>query len=184
MSRPIPSALIRSRTMSWAREDGVAKTPEWASKKCGVPEWTIKALARDWAKKTVSIAHYFGGSYVRGPYSHEPARLECVLLAMQGLGGPGVWQTQITYGGMPRAEGIKTTRFFNPVLGERLIKPTRSTVAAWGKQLIPKTLVHKAIQAGLDLLLRAAALSKPALKTSSSNIPILSPKKTAAPKSI
>ena len=84
---------------------------------------------------------------------HEPARLECVLLAMQGLGGPGKWQIQITYGGMPRAEGIKTTRFFNPVLGERLIKPTRSTVAAWGKQLIPKTLVHKAIQAGFYLLL-------------------------------
>ena len=34
------------------KEDGVPKTPEWASKKCGVPEWTIKALARDWAKKT------------------------------------------------------------------------------------------------------------------------------------
>jgi molybdopterin guanine dinucleotide-containing S/N-oxide reductase-like protein len=129
-------------------EDGVVKDPAWASKKCGVPEWTIKALARDWAKKIVTIAHYFGGSYVRGPYNHEPARLECVLLAMQGLGAPGVCQTQITYGGMPRAEGIKTTRFFNPVLGERLIKPTRSTVAAWGKQLIPKTLVHKAIQQG------------------------------------
>ncbi len=28
------------------KEDGIAKTPEWASKKCGVPEWTIKALAR------------------------------------------------------------------------------------------------------------------------------------------
>jgi molybdopterin guanine dinucleotide-containing S/N-oxide reductase-like protein len=129
-------------------EDGVVKDPAWATKKCGVPEWTIKALARDWAKKAVTIAHYFGGSYVRGPYNHEPARLECVLLAMQGLGAPGVWQTQITYGGMPRAEGIKTTRFFNPVLGERLTKPVRSTVAAWGKQIIPKTLVHKAIQQG------------------------------------
>ena len=71
-----------------------SKTPDWASKKCGVPEWTIKALARDWAKKTVSIAHYFGGSYIRGPYSHEPARLECVLLAMQGLGWPGVGKSR------------------------------------------------------------------------------------------
>ena len=42
-------------------EDGVPKTPKWASPKCGVPEWTIKALARDWAKKTVTIGHYFGG---------------------------------------------------------------------------------------------------------------------------
>ncbi len=26
---------------------------------------------------------------IRGPFSHEPGRLECVLLGMQGLGGPG-----------------------------------------------------------------------------------------------
>ena len=77
------------------KEDGIPKTPEWASQKCGVPEWTIKALARDWAAKATSIAHYFGGSYIRGPYSHEPARLECILLGMQGLGKPGVHQAQI-----------------------------------------------------------------------------------------
>ena len=97
------------------KEDGIPKTPEWASEKCGVPEWTIKALARDWAKKTVSIAHYFGGSYVRGPYSHEPARLECILLGMQGLGGPGVHQVQIYL--RRHAAGRKadrSTRFFNP----------------------------------------------------------------------
>ena len=33
------------------KEDGIPKTPEWASEKCGVPEWTIKALARQWAKQ-------------------------------------------------------------------------------------------------------------------------------------
>lgn len=142
--------------------DGVVKDPAWASKKCGVPEWTIKALARDWAKKTVSIVHYFGGSFVRGPYSHEPARLEVVLLAMQGLGGPGVWQTQLTYTGMPRAKGLKPTRygipispkpgsgkFFDSVLyHERLFKPVSTSFVAWGKQLLPKTFVHKAIQSG------------------------------------
>jgi len=142
--------------------DGVVKDPAWASAKCGVPEWTIKALARDWAKKTVSIVHYFGGSYVRGPYSHEPARLEVVLLAMQGLGGPGVWQAQLTYTGMPRAEGIKPTRYGIPVSStagkgklfdealydERLYKPASTTFVAWGKQLIPKPLVQKAIRDG------------------------------------
>ena len=126
-------------------EDGIPKTPAWASKKCGVPAWTIKALAREFAKKTTSIAHYFGGSMFRGPYSHEPARLECILLGMQGLGGPGVHQTQITYGGMPRAQLLKSTRFFNPQLPERLTKPTLTTIRAWGKQLIPKTLIHTAI---------------------------------------
>lgn len=127
------------------KEDGVPKTPEWASRKCGVPEWTIKALARDWAKKKVSIAHYFGGSYVRGPFSHEPGRLECILLGMQGLGGPGVHQSQITYTGMPRAEGLRSTRFFNPELSERITKPVATTIRAWGKQLIPKTWIQQAI---------------------------------------
>jgi trimethylamine-N-oxide reductase (cytochrome c) len=127
------------------KEDGVVKTPEWASQKCGVPEWTIKALAREFAARTTSIAHYFGGSMARGPYSHEPARLECILLGMQGLGKPGVHQAQVTYSGMPRAEGIKSTKFFNPALSERLTKPVQATILAWAKQLIPKTLVHKAI---------------------------------------
>ena len=126
-------------------DDGIPKTPEWASKKCGVPEWTIKALAREFARNTTSIAHYFGGSMFRGPYSHEPARLECILLGMQGLGGPGVHQVQITYGGMPRPEGLESTRFFNPQLSERLTKPTQTTIRAWGKQLIPKTMIHTAI---------------------------------------
>ena len=128
------------------KEDGVPKTPEWASRKCGVPEWTIKALAREWGKKITSIAHYFGGSFVRGPYSHEPARLECILLGMQGLGGPGVHQWQITYTGMPRAEGLRSTRFFNPELSERITKPVATTIRAWGKQLIPKTWIQQGIE--------------------------------------
>ena len=33
-------------------EDGVPKSPAWASPKCGVPEGTIRALARAWASKT------------------------------------------------------------------------------------------------------------------------------------
>jgi hypothetical protein len=48
-------------------EDGVPKTPAWASKKCGVPEWTIKALAREYAAKVTSVAHYFGGGLCGAP---------------------------------------------------------------------------------------------------------------------
>jgi trimethylamine-N-oxide reductase (cytochrome c) len=77
------------------KEDGIAKTPEWASAKCGVPEWTIKALARKSAAKRTSIGHVVGGSLIRGPYSHEPARLEAILLGMQGLGKPGIHQVSM-----------------------------------------------------------------------------------------
>jgi molybdopterin guanine dinucleotide-containing S/N-oxide reductase-like protein len=127
------------------KDDGIPKTPEWASKKCGVPEWTIKALARQFAKKRTSILHYFGGGFIRGPFSHEPGRLECILLGMQGLGGPGVHQAQITYFGMPRAQGLKSIRYFNPALTERLRVPCRTTIDSWGKQIIPKTLIQDAI---------------------------------------
>jgi trimethylamine-N-oxide reductase (cytochrome c) len=127
------------------KEDDVPKTPEWASEKCGVPEWTIKALAREFAAKTTSIAHYFGGGMIRGPWSHEPGRLEVCLLGMQGLGGPGVHQHQLTYFGMPRAKGLAGTFFWNPEIHERLAIPVMNSVAAWQKQVLPKTLIQDAI---------------------------------------
>jgi molybdopterin guanine dinucleotide-containing S/N-oxide reductase-like protein len=125
-------------------EDGIPKTPEWASKKCGVPEWTIKALARNFAEKITSIAHYFGGSYVRGPFSHEPARLEAILLGMQGLGKPGVHQYQISYAGMPRGKLFSDT-FFDSKMISRIKTPHNASLFVSTKQFIPKTLIHKAI---------------------------------------
>ena len=82
---------------------------------------------------------------VRGPYSHEPGRLECILLGMQGLGGPGVHQWQFSYFGMPRAEALDNFRYFNPTLSDHLRTPVRSSVDAWGTQNIPKTLIQEAI---------------------------------------
>jgi trimethylamine-N-oxide reductase (cytochrome c) len=76
------------------KADGEAKTPKWASEKCGVPEYTIKALARYWGKKVISVTIGNGGPGIRGPFSSEPARLQSVLLGMQGLGKPGVHQVK------------------------------------------------------------------------------------------
>ena len=136
-------------------EDGIAKTPKWASAKCGVPPWTIKALARDWAKKAVTIGHYFGGGMARGPYSTEPARLEVVLLGMQGLGKPGVHQAQIAYTGMPKNVITGGADHMGPFAnltatpaGDRLLKPHKGTPTAWGKQMVPKTLIEDAIKNG------------------------------------
>jgi len=132
-------------------EDGIPKTPAWASTKCGVPEWTIKALAREFGVKTTSIAHYFGGSYIRGAYSHEPARLECILLGMQGLGKPGVHQCQISCRGTPKSstpiDNATSIQGFLDGVGSmhRVVKLGFATIAAFAKQLIPKTLIQEAI---------------------------------------
>jgi trimethylamine-N-oxide reductase (cytochrome c) len=124
------------------KEDGVPKTAEWASTKCGVPEWTIKALAREFASKTTSIAHEFGGGFARGPWSHEPARLEVCLLGMQGLGGPGVHQHHIRFG-LPRMEGLTAASYLSPEIMERLYLPILTTISNWQESALPKTLVHK-----------------------------------------
>ncbi len=141
------------RAYVMGEEDGVAKTPAWASPKCGVPEWTIKALARSFASKITSIIHYFGGGFIRGPYSTEPARLESVLLGMQGLGGPGVHQAQLTLTGMPRSDAPATTMRLNQEGSPPGPLPTQPrlpelhfmTVNCYAKQNIPKTLIEEAI---------------------------------------
>jgi molybdopterin guanine dinucleotide-containing S/N-oxide reductase-like protein len=136
------------------KEDGVPKTPAWASPKCGVPEWTIKALAREWASKTTSISHVLGGPMIRGPYAHEPARLECILLGMQGLGKPGVHQAaSFGGGGMPRAETppyrsnlLAAMRQTQPgKLEDRIARPHASSHTRVSKQLMPKTLIQEGI---------------------------------------
>ena len=76
-------------------EDGVPKSPEWAAPITGVPARIIKALADEWASKRTTVVIGNGGPGIRGPYSTEPARLQAICLAMQGLGRPGCNQAKM-----------------------------------------------------------------------------------------
>ena len=77
------------------KEDGIPKTPAWASEKTGIPKRTIKALARYWASVPTTLPHGNGGPGIRVPYSTENGRLEPMLLGMQGLGKPGSHQIKM-----------------------------------------------------------------------------------------
>lgn len=122
-------------------EDGVPKTPKWASEICGVEPWTIKALAREWGKKTTSMLHYCG-CHVRGPYSHEPGRTEVYKLALQGFGAPGVQQIHLfSYGGGKQAARATTS-------GPFMFTEMHAMQFYPADQTIPRTLVARSIENG------------------------------------
>ena len=124
-------------------EDGIPKTPKWAESICGVPSYTIKALARYWAKHAVSIAHCNGGSFIRSCYAHEPARLEVALLGMQGLGKPGANQFKFmewTLFGIPGVSPLPPSKI--PDMGSAY----RGWVSSGSQpSFIPKTMIPQAI---------------------------------------
>jgi anaerobic selenocysteine-containing dehydrogenase len=154
------------------KEDGIPKTPAWASEKTSIPEWTVKALAREWARRRTSIAHGNGGPGIRSAYSTEQGRLEVLLLAMQGVGKPGVHQVKMLEWGLsaiwnPKGgplpvgvvlpELIKLAYTVSDVKSERAITAEAegaerseldkllTPVPINPTQIIPKDLIHDAI---------------------------------------
>ncbi len=75
------------------RDDGTPKTCEWQEKETGVPAKDVRALAREWGKKKTYLAAGgaagFGGA-CRSATGIEWARSMVCLMAMQGLGNPGI----------------------------------------------------------------------------------------------
>jgi len=74
--------------------DGVAKTPEWQEAETGVSAKVARALARTWGRKKTylsagGLGAGFGGA-ARGANGSQWARNMILLMAMQGLGKPGV----------------------------------------------------------------------------------------------
>ena len=127
------------------KEDGIAKTPKWASEITDVPSRVIKALAREWASKRTSVVIGNGGPGIRGPYATEPARLQVLCLAMQGLGKPGVNQVKmIEWGLFDNMEQISSPwpvilQTLEPAYHGGHPKDTNHP------SFIPKTLIHDAI---------------------------------------
>ena len=75
-------------------DDGVPKTPEWQEPETGVPARDVRALARLMARKKLYLAAGaagggFGGAG-RGATGAQWARCMVMLMAMRGLGKPGI----------------------------------------------------------------------------------------------
>jgi len=76
------------------KSDGVPKTPEWAEAETGVAARDIRALAREWGKRKTYLAaggygNGFGGA-CRTATGAQWARMMVMMMAMQGIGKPGV----------------------------------------------------------------------------------------------
>ena len=76
------------------KEDNVPKTPEWQEPETGVPAHVVRALAREWGSKKTYLSaggkgNTFGGA-CRSATGSQWARSMVCLMAMQGLGKPGV----------------------------------------------------------------------------------------------
>ena len=146
-------------------EDGIPKTPAWASDKCGLPARIITALAKDWASKRTTILHGNGGPGIRGPYATEQSRLEVLLLAMQGLGKPGAHQLKMLEWGrrmleesQPMPRGVVMPNAMRSAYTGGMLITTENAEDRTGdmsgtavkalkvaKQIIPKNLIHDAI---------------------------------------
>ncbi|MFC1908385.1 molybdopterin-dependent oxidoreductase [Chloroflexota bacterium] len=92
------------------KEDGIPKTPEWQENEAGIPAKDVRALAREWgSKKTYLAAGGISGfgSACRDATGNEWARSMVYLMAMQGLGKPGV-----NMGCMQQGAPVDTDFFF------------------------------------------------------------------------
>ena len=121
-------------------EDGIPKTPAWAAERCGVPEYTIKAYARNRAKYITASVHFSSGA-IKGPYSHEPGRTHAYLLGLQGLGKPGVQQAFMNASLIGKETIARSTSApFSMANQCRMFYPS--------EQKIPRTLVAEALLNG------------------------------------
>jgi anaerobic selenocysteine-containing dehydrogenase len=136
----------RFKSYVLGEEDGIPKTPGWASPKCGIPPWTIKAIARNWVKKKTSIEGYMGPG-MRGPFASETCRLNAACEGMQSYGAPGRNRYSCACG-LPKSRyDISFDKLppDGPACARGLEEYEAPRDHFRPRQFIPKTRVHDAI---------------------------------------
>jgi len=143
------------------RTDGTPKSPEWQEPETGVAARDVRALAREWGrKKTYLAAGGFGnivGGACRSPTGTQWARMMTMMMAMQGVGRPGV-----NFGNLQGAAPLDYTFYFpgyaeGGISGE--LQWTASAVNNYqrmphlltmnpSRQFIPRTRLPEAIMEG------------------------------------
>jgi trimethylamine-N-oxide reductase (cytochrome c) len=92
-------------------EDGIAKSPEWQEAETGVPAREVRALAREWGTKRTYVgagcAGNGHGGACRNATGIQWARALVCLVAMQGLGKPGV-----NFGNLQKSTPIDVNFYF------------------------------------------------------------------------
>ena len=93
------------------KDDEVPKTPEWQASETGIPARDVRALAREWAKKKTylgagGVGVMLGGA-CRTATGTQFARAMVCLMAMQGMGKPG-----INFGNLQAGTPINTSFYF------------------------------------------------------------------------
>jgi trimethylamine-N-oxide reductase (cytochrome c) len=83
-------------------DDGIPKSPEWQAPETGVEAHIVRALAREWARKKTYLSCGGKGVGFGGANRHATgiqwARSMVCLMAMRGLGKPGVNFGNLTAG--------------------------------------------------------------------------------------
>ena len=102
--------FVKNRTIGFdkwkdyilGKDDKVEKTPEWAAKETGLSAKDIRALARKWGNRKVYLAAGGWGNGHGGACRNQTgiqwARSLVCLIAMQGIGKPGVNMGNLQWG--------------------------------------------------------------------------------------
>ncbi len=142
------------RAYVMGEDDDTPKTPAWASPLCGVPTWTIKALARAWAAKptTIGYGRSGGGAVGRTIYADNPQRIQLYLQCMQGLGGPGkhtLHQLQSAIGGAAEAPNVGAVGAIAKIAsarGEDVVLPEEKDRQAFPRGYFAKAILEPPVE--------------------------------------